>query len=91
MGTINTDAARLLLLACNNLCEFYDIMNRNGRVLSEPDLSALIGCVVNHNAQFVASGGALAPKHHMWMHLARQFRRNGNMRYKLSIVYKQIY
>ena len=81
VDTIGTPQARVLLLACCNLCSFYDIMNRSGRVLPENDLRALVGCVVNHNAQFVASGGAVAPKHHMWMHLARQFRRNCNMKF----------
>ena len=81
VDTIGTPQARVLLLACSNLCSFYDLMNRNCRFLRANDLRALVGCVVNHTAQCVASGGALAPKHRMWMHLARQFRRNGNMKF----------
>ena len=74
-------SGRSLLAACDYLARFYSIMNRNGRVIPEAELRELVSCVANHNALFMASGGACAPKHHMLMHPARQMRRNGNMRF----------
>ena len=48
--------------------------------MSADQCLALKTKVVNHNMSFQASGGVLAPKHHMWFHLAEQFELNGNMK-----------
>ena len=64
-----------MLGACDCLCPYYDIMEGNGRTLSRQHLQDLLTNV------FVASGGSLAPKYHLWMHLAHQMDRSGTMRF----------
>ena len=81
VDTIATPASRALRAALDSLCSYYDIMGASGRVCSQAEIQQLLRHAVNHNTLFLASGGTLAPKHHLWVHLARQFARNGNMRY----------
>ena len=79
--TIATTACRTLVAALDNLCSYYDLMGSAGRVCSPTQVQQLLRHAINHNMLFKASGGCLAPKHHLWVHLTRQFVRNGNMRY----------
>ena len=78
---IGTTQSRALLAACNSLCSYYEIMEGNGRILNQLAAQQLLRDAVNHNTLFAASGGTLAPKHHLWMHMTRQAPRNGNPRF----------
>ena len=79
--TIDTTEARLLLGACNNLCSFYNVLERGGRVLTVTEGRELVGHVLNYNTLFSRSGRTLAPKNHLWLHLAQQAARNGNPKF----------
>ena len=81
VAEIGTTQSRMLLAACDSLVSWYNAIDGSGRVISPALVEQLVGHIVNHNTLFAASGGTLAPKNHLWMHLTRQAARNGNPRF----------
>ena len=73
--------AAYLTRACNELNNFYNCMNSNGRDMSPGALRILETSMARFLASWRAWGGHMVPKHHMAWHMAQRARQHGNPKY----------